>query len=97
MENEEQEKSEGAFSDDETTEAANEDKEGEDAKSRRRRQIALIPTTIDMIEAGILAQCKEKQCRTIKCKVRELASQDAVTIGVVSRVNVRSLKEVAKR
>lgn len=47
-----------------------------------------------MIEAGILSQCKEKQCSVLKCKVRDLARLDVATIEVAARINVRSFKEV---
>lgn len=94
VESEEQEKSEG--SNDGEKEDANEKESDEEneAKSRKRRSIAPIVTSIDMIEAGILSQCKEKQCSVLKCKIRDLISQDAATIEVAARVNVRLLKEV---
>lgn len=47
-----------------------------------------------MIESGVLSHCAEKQCTVIKCKVRELLSQEVASIELVTRVNVRSLKEV---
>lgn len=98
MESAEEEKSEGT-NDGEKEEGnekeSDEDDENKDeAKSRKRRSIAPIVTSIDMIEAAILSQCKEKQCSVLKCKVRELVSQDAATIEVAARINVRSLKEV---
>lgn len=90
MDSDEQEKSEGTNDEKENDEDA---ENKEEAKSRKRRQIAPIVTSIDMIEAGILSQCKENQCSVVKCKVRELASQDFAAIELVARVNVRLFKE----
>lgn len=47
-----------------------------------------------MIEGGILAQCKENKCTSLKCKVRYLESQEGASITLESRINVRALKEV---
>lgn len=96
VESEEQEKSDGTNDgekEDASEKESDEDEENE-AKNRKRRSIAPIVTSIDMIEAGILSQCKEKQCSVLKCKIRDLVSQDAATIEVAARVNVRLLKEV---
>lgn len=94
VESDEEEKAEEVNDEEKPEEDTEKESDEEEAKSRRRRHIALIPTSIDMIEAAVLSQCKEKQCKSIRCKVRMLMSQDAATIALESRVNVRSFKEV---